>query len=93
MLENLPEDIINLIIKYEPNDIEMESLTNKCVYRLIDFYDGVEIEDALGLMYVARDDEPFYKYALRVNKYEYQILKHLNIPYSKGHLYFTPDDD
>ncbi len=92
MLENLPEDIINLLIKYEPNDIEMESLKNKRVYRLIDFYDGVEIEDALGVMYVARDDEPFYKYALRINKYEYQISKHLNIPYSKGHLYFTPDD-
>ena len=44
-------------------------------------------------MYVARDDEPFYKYALRVNKYECQISKHLNIPYSKGHLYFTPDDE
>ena len=91
-MTNLPRDIMNKINEYKPNDIEMESLTNKCVYRLIDFYDGVEFEDALGLMYVARDDEPFYKYALRVNKYEYQNLKHLHIPYSKGHLYFTPDE-
>jgi len=72
----------------------MESPTNKCVGRLVDVYDGVEIEDALGLMYVARKNEPFYKYALRVNKHEYQKLKHLNKAFfSKGRLYFTPDDD
>jgi len=94
MWEDLPIYIIKQIIKYEPNDIEMESPTNKCVYRLIEYYnDEVEFEDAMGLMYVARDDEPFYKYALRMNKYEYQILKHLNLPFSKGHIYFTPDDD
>ena len=93
-MDNLPIDILKQIIKYEPNDIEMESPTNKFVYRLIDYYnDEVEIEDAMGLMYVARDDEPFYKYALRVNSYEYQILKHLNSPFCKGHLYFTLDDD
>jgi len=93
-MDNLPEHIINKINEYISNDIEMESPTNKCVYRLIEYYnDEVEFEDAMGLMYVARDDEPFYKYALRVNSYEYQILKHLNLPFCKGHIYFTPDDD
>jgi len=93
-MENLPEHIINKINEYIPNDIEMESPTNKCVYRLVEYYnDEVEIEDAMGLMYVARDDEPFYRYASRVNSYEYQILKHLNIPFSKGHIYFTLDGD
>ena len=74
MWENLPIDILKQIIKYEPNDIEMESPTNKCVYRLIEFYCyGVIPEDAMGVMYVARENEPFYKYALRVNNYEYIV--------------------
>ena len=93
-MDDLPGHIIIKINEYIPNDKDFKSPVSRYVNRLIDFYSGdVRFEACIRAMYLIVENEPFYKYVLRVNKNEQKVLKHLNLPFSKGHLYFSYDDE
>ena len=82
-MASLPEHIINKINEYIPNDKDMKSPVSRYVNRLIEFYSGdVCFEACIRALYIIVEDEPFYKYALRINnpdrKYSNDELKDIN---------------
>ena len=93
-MDNLPDYIIIKINEYIPNDKDFKSPVSRYANRLIDFYSGdVIFEACIRALYIIVEDEPFYKYVLRVNKNERKVLKHLNIQFSQGPFFFTTDSD
>ena len=98
-MEHLPEHILNQINEYKPNDKDMKSPISNFLNHLIEFYNDCEftnhviISDSTELIYLVNENEPFYKYALRINNREYKILKYNNIPFSDAHVYFKILED
>ena len=101
LMDNLSIDIINKINEYKPKDKDVKSPIKKCFNHLIEFYEDYEfnknvcIPDSTEIIYLVLENEPFYKYALRINNREYKSLKYNNIHFSNAHLYFKilEDDD
>ena len=76
-MESLPEHIIKKINEYIPHDKDMKSPSSICFKQFIRYYYNNDMYAAgsIKISYLIRNNEPFYKYVLRINRSKLKELK------------------
>ena len=75
-MESLPEHIIKKIKEYIPNHKDFKSPTSICFKQLISYYSNNDMyaADSIKISYLIRNNEPFHKYVLRINRSKLEKL-------------------